>query len=76
MAQSASMKGYGPEYHIFSICFFLSIWGILYTISLPDLNMQNKMDALIDAVKNNNVSTNKPSAEQAYSDLITSLPDL
>lgn len=50
MAESAKLKGYGPEYHIFAKCFFLFLPGILYTISLPDLKTRQKIEDLAKAL--------------------------
>ena len=47
MEKSALLKGYGKDYHIWAICFWLGLFGILYTISLPDLILQAQNSEII-----------------------------
>jgi len=37
MRDSARLKGYDENYHIFAICFWLGLPGGIYVASLPDL---------------------------------------
>lgn len=65
MANAAADKGYGPEAHIMAICFWLGIFGYLYTICLPDKKLQNQNDRILRALEKQQQSV--------YSD---ELPDL
>ena len=42
----ASKKGHS-FFGVFILCFFVPILGILYTIGLPDLTVQEKLDDII-----------------------------
>ena len=57
MSNAAEAKGYGNEYHIWPICFFLGILGYLYVISLPDLKLQKQNQELLDAMLNHSETT-------------------
>ena len=47
MEEAAAKKGYGEEAHVYKMCFWLGAIGYLYTIALPDLNQQKKLDKII-----------------------------
>ncbi len=41
MCEIARLKGYDPaEKHIFALCFWLGIFGILYVLGLPDMKLR------------------------------------
>lgn len=41
MCEVAELKGYNPsQKHIFAICFWLGLFGVLYVIALPDLKLR------------------------------------
>lgn len=41
MCEVAELKGYNPsQKHIFAICFWLGLFGVLYVIALPDLRLR------------------------------------
>lgn len=48
MKQSAVMKGYGEDSHIWAICFWCGLFGYLYVISLPDKIQQNQNQQIIE----------------------------
>lgn len=48
MKNSAILKGYGEDAHIWAICFWLGILGCLYVISLPDKIIQSQNQQLIE----------------------------
>lgn len=39
-AEFAAEKGYGKEYHVFALCFWLGLVGWLYVIAMPDRKKQ------------------------------------
>lgn len=41
MRNAAIEKGYGDDIHAWAICFWLSIFGYLYVIALPDKILQS-----------------------------------
>ena len=57
MSQAALLKGYGDEYHIWPICFFLGIPGFLYVLSLPDKKLQKQNEDILNALKGNGQET-------------------
>ncbi len=52
MKKVAEAKGYGDEYNIFAICFFLGIVGYIYVLALPDLILREQMKTIADSLKN------------------------
>ena len=46
MQYAAEQKGYGPEYHIMGICFWLGLFGYLYVIALPDRKSRAAIEEL------------------------------
>lgn len=48
MKQSAVMKGYGEDCHIWAICFWCGLFGYLYVISLPDKIQQSQNQQIIE----------------------------
>lgn len=48
MKQSAVMKGYGEDSHIWAICFWCGLFGYLYVISLPDKIQQSQNQQMIE----------------------------
>ena len=65
MAKAATEKGYGPEAHILAICFWLGIFGYLYTLSLPDKLMREEISTIRKELINRNMK-----------DVSDELPDL
>lgn len=55
MAKAASEKGYGPEAHILAICFWLGVFGYLYTLSLPDKLMREELSTIRKELINRNM---------------------
>ena len=51
MTKSALLKGYGKDYHIWAICFWFGLFGILYTISLPDLILQSQNSEILKKIE-------------------------
>lgn len=47
MKEAAILKGYGDDYHIWALCFWLGIFGYLYTMALPDLVTQGQNQQII-----------------------------
>lgn len=47
MKEATVLKGYGDDYHIWAICFWLGIFGYLYAIALPDLVIQSQNQQMI-----------------------------
>lgn len=48
MKESAVMKGYGEDKHIWAICFWCGVFGYLYAISLPDKIQQSQNQQIIE----------------------------
>ena len=46
MKCAAEKKGYGPDDHIWAICFWLAPFGYLYVIALPDKKVQDHLAAI------------------------------
>lgn len=51
MNKSAVLKGYGEDSHIWTICFFLGIFGYLYVIALPDKITQSQNQQIIELLQ-------------------------
>ena len=47
METVAADKGYGKEAHVWLICFFLGIVGVLYVVALPDKKQQEQNEIII-----------------------------
>ena len=56
MADSAEKKGYGSDYHIALLCFFLGPFGYWYALSLPDLVIHEQNQKIIDLLSKKNDS--------------------
>ena len=48
MCDVAKKKGYVNNTHIFAICFFLGIFGCIYTLALPDLTARKNQEIIIE----------------------------
>ena len=57
----AKLKGYGPEYHILGISFWLGVIGWTYVYLLPDLVERKNQEELIEVQKKIYLSMNSES---------------
>jgi|GEM_PF-6975640 len=65
MCDLAEDKGYDPKKrHIFVICFFLGVFGWIYTIALPDLYKRE----YLKKISNSNFEEDKNSQKAENSD--------
>lgn len=59
MQDAAVLKGYGENYHIWALCFWLGILGYLYVLALPDLVTQSQNQQIIKLLSNGDVQNEK-----------------
>lgn len=67
MEYIAKLKGYDKTARVFWIVFFFNLFGIIYTIALPDLNKRKILEKIASAGQNN--SSYSFSKAEKYDDL-------
>lgn len=56
MCDVAELKGHDAKnLHIFAWCFWFPIFGYLYVIALPDLNLQKQNEEIVNLLQNSDI---------------------